>query len=162
MPTKVWICNCHRKQFDTYQDCVKHETIELLAGHLTTRDWTEGDYESILEMLDSKKETILHYYQTVKRTGTNRLFELNNNLVPMELLHDLVSVLNEALKNKAQHYTVKYGGAGFMSVNHPENMSKDQKAILKLLSEAGYKCRVNINSNYSHGYLEIKWSNTDD
>lgn len=162
MAKQVWVCECHGKQFETKLDVVKHETIELLSGHLTTRDWTEGDYESILEMLDSKKDVILSYYEHNKRNALKTLSELNNGRVAKDIIQHLSGLINSANRNddyKAKQNAVIYSGLGFDSINNRSMVTPEQKAVVDLLSEAGYTCTINLQSRYRVGSLEIRWLN---
>lgn len=162
MAKQVWICECHGKQFETKLDVVKHETIELLSGHLTTRDWTEGDYESILEMLDSKKEVILSYYEHNKRNALKTLSELNNGRVAKDIIQHLSGLINHsdrAADSKTKQNMVLYSGLGFDSIGSKSMVTKEQEALVNLLMDAGYACTINLNSRYRSGSLEIQWLN---
>lgn len=162
MAKQIWICECHGKQFETKLEVVKHETIELLSGHLTTRDWTEGDYESILEMLDAKKEVILSYYEHTKRNGIKALFELNDGRVAKDIIHHLSGLINSANRNadpKTKHNTVLYSGLGFDSIDNRSMVTQEQKAVVDLLTAAGYTCSINWPYRSRTGSLEIQWLN---
>lgn len=162
MAKQVWVCECHGKQFETKLDVVKHETVELLSGHLERLGWSVGSDIDLLSMLDSKKEVILSYYEHNKRNGIKALYELNNGRVAKDIIQHISGLINSANRNadpKTKYNTVLYSGIGFDSIGSKSMVTKEQEALVNLLMEAGYTCTINLNSRYRTGSLEIQWLN---